>query len=170
MDIAQTLSEVAGGPLGEIIGVYERKKALLIPYLHRIQEEYGFLPRHIMEELSTLLAIPLSEIYGVASFYRQFHFAPRGRVIVRVCTGTACHVRGASALLAAVKEHYKICVGETTQDMGITLETVGCVGCCGLAPVVTINDNVAGEIGSGELIERVADMEKTLQPLGGHRA
>jgi NADH-quinone oxidoreductase subunit E len=160
MNIEDRLLENEIGRVGQLIGKDERNKGLLIPFLHRIQEEHGFLPMEMMERLSAKLTLPLSEIYGVASFYRQFHFSPRGRVIVRVCTGTACHVRGASALLQSLQNRFKIGVGETTPNLSMTLETVGCIGCCGLAPVATVNDNVVGEIGRKKLIQLLRSIEE----------
>jgi NADH:ubiquinone oxidoreductase subunit E len=160
MNIEDRLLENEIGRVGRIISTHERNKGLLIPLLHKIQEEQGFLPKEMMERLSAKLTLPLSEIYGVASFYRQFHFSPRGRVIVRVCTGTACHVRGASALLQSLENRFKIGVGETTPSLSMTLETVGCVGCCGLAPVATVNDNVVGDIDSRKLIHLVRSIEE----------
>ncbi len=135
------------GRVGKVICEHDKKKGLLIPILHRIQEDYGYLPGEALERLSRKLELPLAEIYSVASFYQQFHFSPRGRKIVRVCMGTACHVRGASKVLEVLQERFNVGVGETTEDLAMTLETVGCVGCCGLAPVATVNDEVVGEIG-----------------------
>ncbi len=134
------------GKVGKVICEHDKKKGLLIPILHRIQEDYGYLPGEALERLSKKLDLPLAEIYAVASFYHQFHFSPRGKKIVRVCMGTACHVRGAGKVLEKLQERFKIEVGETTEDLTMTLETVGCVGCCGLAPVVTVNDDVVGEL------------------------
>lgn len=143
------------GPIGKHICEHGKKKALLIPALHRIQEDYGYLPGEILQDISKKLDLPLAEIYSVASFYHQFHFSPRGKKIVRVCMGTACHVRGAAKVLEGLKEEFAIEVGETTEDLALTLETVGCVGCCGLAPVATVNEEVVGEIGSRKLRELI---------------
>jgi NADH-quinone oxidoreductase subunit E len=88
------------------------------------------------------LKLPLSHLYGFTSFYSQFYFKPRGKHIVRVCTGTACHIRGAPAIQVRLEDELGICAGETTEDLVFTLETVNCVGCCALAPVVTVNDRV----------------------------
>ena len=93
----------------------------------------------------------MSDVYSTATFYKQFYFTPRGRKIVRVCTGTACHVRGASAVMDQLKDEFKIDEGETTEDLAMTLETVGCIGCCGLAPVATVNEDIVGEINDKSL-------------------
>ncbi|GMT46681.1 MAG: NADH dehydrogenase subunit E [bacterium] len=148
------------GKIGQVICEHDRKKGLLIPTLHRIQEDYGYLPGETLGRLSKKLGLPLAEIYSVASFYRQFHFTPRGRNIVRVCTGTACHVRGAGEVLDALENRFHIDVGETTEDLAMTLETVGCVGCCGLAPVATVNDEVVGEIGPKKIDELIEMIEE----------
>lgn len=139
------------GSVGQILCEHDRKKGVLIHAFQKIQQDYGYLPEDVLRILSRKLSLPLSEIYSVASFYKQFHFTPRGKKIVRVCTGTACHVRGAKNVLNAIENEFKIKEGETTKDLALTLETVGCVGCCGLAPVITINEEVTGDIGTRKL-------------------
>lgn len=139
------------GPIGSHIAEHDKKKAVLIPALHKIQEEEGYLPGETLQTLAKKLGLPLAEIYSVASFYQQFHFSPRGKKIVRVCMGTACHVRGASHVVNKLKDEFGVQVGETTEDLAMTLETVGCVGCCGLAPVATVNEDIMGEIGPKKL-------------------
>ena len=124
----------------------EKKKGVLIHALHRIQEDNGYLPEDVLRRLSQHLNIPLSEIYSVATFYKMFHFKPRGKKVVKVCLGTACYVRGSKKVLTALETEFNVRNGETTDDRALTLETVGCVGCCGLAPVATINEDVIGEI------------------------
>ncbi len=160
MNIDQLIGEEKGEKVGEVIGERARRKGLLIPLLHRIQGECGHLPREALEVLSERLSLPLAEVYGVASFYRQFHFSPRGRKIVKVCTGTACHVRGAGQVLDSLKDHFNVEVGQTTEDLALTLETVGCVGCCGLAPVATVNEGVVGEIDLARVPEFVKAIEE----------
>jgi len=139
------------GNVGKIICEYDRGKGVLIHAFQKIQHDYGYLPEDVLKTLSKKLSLPLAEIYSVASFYKQFHFSPRGRKVVRVCTGTACHVRGAKHVLNAIEEEFGLKEGETTEDLAMTLETVGCVGCCGLAPVATINEDVVGDIGKKKL-------------------
>jgi NADH:ubiquinone oxidoreductase subunit E len=94
----------------------------------------------------------MSYVYSTATFYKQFYFTPRGRKIVKVCTGTACHVRGAGEVMKQLADEFGVKDGETTEDLSMTLETVGCIGCCGLAPVATINEDIVGEI-NGEKVE-----------------
>ena len=112
----------------------------------------------VLKALARKLDIPLVEVYSTASFYKHFYFKPRGRNVVCVCTGTACHVRGASKVLEKIEESFGIKPGETTPDLSMTLETVGCVGCCGLAPVATVNDEIIGDLNpkkAGEIIKMV---------------
>lgn len=140
------------GRIGEILDEREKKRGILIQALQQIQSALGYLPEESVTQLSQKLKLSMSEIYSVASFYRMFYFKPRGKKIVKVCLGTACYVRGSKKVLNALEQEFNIKNGETTEDLMLTLETVGCVGCCGLAPVTTINENVMGEItGSGKL-------------------
>ncbi len=147
------------GEVGRILCEHDAKKGILIHALQKIQEDNGYLPEDILKRLSKKLDLPFAEIYSVASFYKQFHFTPRGKKVVRVCMGTACYVRGAKIVLTTLEDEFGIKGGETTEDLALTLETVGCVGCCGLAPVATVNKEVVGEIGSKKLNKLI----KTIQ-------
>jgi len=112
----------------------------------------------VLQAISHRLSIPLAEVYGVASFYDQFHFSPRGKTVVKVCMGTACHVKGSSQVLRLLQDHFRVGVGETTPDLSMTLETVSCIGCCGLAPVIAVNTDVMGEVsadGVRQVIDRI---------------
>jgi len=128
--------------LTPILDRYEGRRGVLVSLLQDVQAEFGFLEEKVMSTVAEALKLPLSHLYGVTSFYSQFYFKPRGKHIVRVCTGTACHIRGAPAIQARLEDELGICAGETTADVVFTLETVNCVGCCALAPVVTVNDRV----------------------------
>jgi NADH:ubiquinone oxidoreductase subunit E len=139
------LNEVLG-TVSETLSESQKMRGVLIHAFQQIQEEHNYLPEEELKKLSRNLNIPLSDVYSTATFYKQFYFTPRGRKIVRVCTGTACHVRGADKVMHAIKEEFSINEGETTDDLSMTLETVGCIGCCGLAPVATINEEIVGEI------------------------
>lgn len=160
MDISTIDVDKIMGKVGSILNESDKNKAALIPALHKVQEEEGYLPAEVLEALAERLNIPLSEVYSVASFYAQYHFTPRGKKIVRVCMGTACHVRGASTVTKALENEFKIKEGETTPDLKLTLETVGCIGCCGLAPVATVNEKIMGEIGSEELQELIKEINE----------
>ena len=118
----------------------------LIPLLQQLQDAYGYLPREVLLEVSQRTDIPVSRMYGVATFYEQFHLTPRGRHTVRVCRGTACHVREGHEVIEAFIEELGVDDGETTEDMLFTLETVACLGACALAPVVVIGDMYHGKM------------------------
>lgn len=133
-------------PLWEILKNYAKEEKYLIPILQEAQEEYGYLPEEIMKEIASSLDLSLSQVFGVVTFYTQFHLEPRGKNIIRVCTGTACHVRGGAEVLQALKDELGIDSGETTEDLKYTLETVACIGACGLAPVIMINDDTHGRL------------------------
>lgn len=125
---------------------YEPNPSSLIPLLQKTQENFGYLPREALEEISRYLKVPLSRVYGVATFYAQFRFEPLGKYVIKICHGTACHVNGAVNISQAIKEEVGIEEGKTTEDGLITLERVACLGCCSLAPVIMINDRVYGKL------------------------
>lgn len=123
------------------------QRGVLIAVLQKVQEKVGYLPEEAMKMIAERMSLSLNNVYGVASFYKHFHFKPRGKNVVKVCMGTACHVRGGKAVLTEMEKQLGIKEGETTADLSVTLETVGCVGCCALAPVATINDqDLFGEL------------------------
>lgn len=132
--------------LEEILAKYKGKKGALIPVLQQAQDLYGYLPENVMAGIADGLDLPLSQVYGVATFYSQFHLKPRGKNIVRVCLGTACHVRGATGILESIQKVLKVEKGGTTEDLQFTLEPVACIGACGLAPVIMINDDTHGRL------------------------
>jgi NADH-quinone oxidoreductase subunit E len=118
----------------------------LIPILQKIQKSYGYLPPKVLMEMSDLAGIPASRVYGVATFYEQFHLEPRGRHTIRCCRGTACHVRGGPEITEAIKRCLNIEPGKTSEDMKFTFETVACLGTCFLAPVIMIDDDYYGHL------------------------
>lgn len=130
----------------KIVEPWRDGKGGLIPILQAVQDQMGYLPEEALETISRELKIPSSEIYGVATFYAQFHLSPRGRHVIRVCRGTACHVRGSLKILDRVKETLHVGEHETTDDLRFTLEPVACLGACGLAPVVMIDDTTYGRL------------------------
>lgn len=144
------------GEVGRILDEKQKARGILIHVLHQIQEDNSYLPEDALRKLSRNIGIPLSEIYSVASFYKMFHFKPRGKKVVKVCMGTACYVRGSKKVLGMLENEFGVKTGETTQDLAMTLETVGCVGCCGLAPVSTINEEVVGEIIGEKRLQNLA--------------
>lgn len=128
------------------IAKYTAVKGGLIPLLQEAQDIYGYLPKEVMQQISSGLSIPFSKTFGVVTFYAQFHLKPRGRNIIRVCQGTACHVRGASKVFDGVSKKLGVAKNGTTEDLRYTLETVACLGACGLAPVMMVNDNTHGKL------------------------
>lgn len=132
--------------LARVFEHYRGVKGALIPLLQEAQEIYGYLPGEVMQKISEELKIPFSKTFGVATFYAQFHLQPRGRNIIRVCQGTACHVRGGARVLESVSEKLGVGKNETTEDLRYTLETVACLGACGLAPVMMVNDDTHGRL------------------------
>lgn len=132
----------------------------LIPLLQRIQNAYGYLPKEVLSEASERTAIPVSRMYGVATFYEQFHLEPRGKYTVRCCRGTACHVRDGHEVIATFAAELGVEDGETTEDMVFTLETVACLGACALAPVVVIGDKYHGKMNPRKVKTLISKMKK----------
>ncbi len=132
--------------LKEILLRYKGNKSELIPILQDVQSNYGYLPEDIILEISKFLKMPESEVYGVATFYSQFRFTPIGKKHIMVCKGTACHVQGAPQIIEGIERHLGIKEGEVTLDLEYSLESVGCLGCCALAPCAMVNDEVESKI------------------------
>ncbi len=125
----------------------DRNPARLIPILQAVQAEYRYLPEEILTFIATSLGISPAKVFGVATFYSLFTLKPKGKYVVRICDGTACHVKGAMNLHTAIREKLKLAAGkDTTPDMLFTLETVNCLGACGLAPAMVVNEEVFGQL------------------------
>jgi NADH:ubiquinone oxidoreductase subunit E len=146
-------------PLDDILDRYRDQKGAVIPILQQAQEVFGYLPREVLEHISKKMRIPLSDLYGVATFYSQFYLTRRGKHIIRCCDGTACHVRGAARIIETLESELHINAGETTPDYMYTLEVVYCLGSCGLAPVAVIDDRVVGHLTPPRLLEIVRELE-----------
>lgn len=131
---------------------FNADKENLIMILQAIQRRYNYLPRPTLNYLSTKIGVPFSKIYGVATFYSTFSLEPRGRNIISICLGTACHVRGGERVREKIVESLNISDGETTPDNRFTLESVRCIGCCSLGPVVKINEDMHGRISSDKIV------------------
>ncbi|GAE88231.1 NADH-quinone oxidoreductase subunit NuoE [Acetivibrio straminisolvens] len=132
--------------LQEIIEKYKNTRGALVPVLHEAQEVYGYLPLEVQKKIAEGLNVPLAEVYGVVTFYTQFSLNPKGKYKIQVCMGTACYVKGSGAILEKLKEKLEIDVGGCTGDGKFSLEACRCIGACGLAPVITINDDVYGRL------------------------
>ena len=129
-----------------VLEKYGNQRGALIPILQQVQGLYGYLPRPVLNVISKRLRLPMSKIYGVATFYSQFYLERRGRHVLKICDGTACHVKGTPALLHAVREQYGVEPGQTTKDYELTLEVVYCLGSCALAPVALLDTKVMGQL------------------------
>jgi NADH-quinone oxidoreductase subunit E len=129
-----------------ILAEFDGKQEEIIPILQKVQDAYSYLPEHSVTEIARFTRVPASQVYGIATFYAQFRFTPRGKKHCMVCRGTACHVNGASRILEEVEAALKIKQGETTEDREYSLETVACIGACSLAPAMMINDIVEAKL------------------------
>ncbi|MFA5341664.1 MAG: NADH-quinone oxidoreductase subunit NuoE [Clostridia bacterium] len=132
--------------LQEVLDKHKDTKGALIPVLHEAQEIYGYLPLSVQETVANALGLPLSEVYGVVTFYTQFSLYPKGQYKIQVCLGTACYVKGSSNILDELKKQLGIEVGQCTKDGKFSLDACRCVGACGLAPVMMINEDVYGTL------------------------
>ena len=129
-----------------VIAEHKDQDGAVIPVLHKAQEIYGYLPIEVQEMISEGLDVPLAEIYGIVTFYTQFSLNPKGKYHIGVCLGTACYVKGSGDILDKIKEILGIEVGECTPDGLFSIEATRCIGACGLAPVLTVNDDVYGRL------------------------
>ncbi|MGM0405563.1 MAG: NADH-quinone oxidoreductase subunit NuoE [Thermoplasmatota archaeon] len=132
--------------IDKVLKKYDPKPSNLIPLLQESQENFGYLPRQVMKEIGDYLELPVSKIYGVATFYAQFRFEPLGKHMIKLCHGTACHVKGAESITETIENELNIKTGETTEDGLFTMERVACLGCCSLAPVVMVDGEVYGNL------------------------
>jgi len=143
-----------------ILGNYDGGRENVIPILQDITEEFNWLPPDVLMRVAQVKQIPIEHILRIATFYKAFSLKPRGKNIITVCTGTACHVKGAQRILDRLERELGIATGETTSDMQFTLEAVRCLGCCGLAPVVTVGDDLYGQVNPAKaaaLIDKYSD-------------
>jgi NADH-quinone oxidoreductase subunit E len=130
----------------QVLQKYQHDGSLLVDILQDIQAEIGYLPKEVLKETSKGLDVPMSRVYSVATFFKAFSLQPRGRHLINVCMGTACHVRGAVKVLEKIEQELGIKTGETTTDLKFTLETVNCVGACALGPMVIVGEDYHGEM------------------------
>ena len=150
--------------VNRILDKYNWDEARLIPILQEVQEVYKYLSKDVISYVATSIGVPPAKVYGVATFYAHFSLEPKGKYVIKLCDGTACHVKGSVKIIDALRE--KLGLSEekiTTDDMMFTLETVSCLGACGLAPVMVINEDVHGQVKpeyAVELVDSIIDMEK----------
>jgi NADH:ubiquinone oxidoreductase subunit E len=138
---AATMPQVELENVEPLLEQYESQRTNLIPILQEVQEAYRYLPQEVLRKISQKLRVPLTEVYQVATFYRCFSLVPRGRHVIQVCLGTACHVRGAPRVLDRILRDLKMGAPGTSTDLQFTVETVRCIGCCGLAPVARVDNS-----------------------------
>jgi NADH-quinone oxidoreductase subunit E len=143
--------------LKEVFSHFRGEKDELIPILQETQAQFRYLPAAATQEIARFLHLPEATVYGVSTFYAQFKLTPLGKKVIRVCRGTACHVRGSGKVLAEVEKRLGIKAGETTEDLEYTLETVACIGACALAPTMTIDNETCGKMTPKKVAEVLSD-------------
>lgn len=154
VDVTRTFDKVE-----QILEKYGHKKEMLIKILLEVQKEYRHIPREVVNYIGVALGIPPAKIYGVATFYAQFSLKPKGEYTILVCDGTACHMEGSMNLIKAIEEEVGIKPGEVTQDLKFSLDKVGCLGACALAPAMVINGEVYGHLNA----EKVKEILRSLK-------
>ena len=144
--------------LNEILSSYQGKEDELIPILQQVQQVFGYLPESAMKRIARFLKLPEGTVFGVGTFYAQFKLVPSGRNVIKVCRGTACHVRGGARILREVEKHLGIKPGESSPDLEYSLDTIACFGSCALAPVMVIGNNVYGRMTPAKVREVFANV------------
>ncbi|GAB4338755.1 MAG: NADH-quinone oxidoreductase subunit NuoE [Calditrichia bacterium] len=148
----------------EVKQIYEKypteDPSVIIPLLQDIQAEYGYLPEEELHRVARHTRVPVSRVYGVATFYNQFRLQPLGKMVIRVCRGTACHVKGSFDILQTLENELGIKAGETTKDLKFTIETVACIGACSIAPVIAVNDEFYGGLTVKSLKKLLNELKK----------
>ena len=150
------------GELLKVIAELKGTKGALMPIMQKAQDIYGYLPIEVQKIISDNTGIPLEKIYGVATFYAQFALQPKGKFRISVCLGTACYVKGSADILNKLKERLAIEVGECTEDGKFSLDACRCIGACGLAPVITVNDEVYGRLTEAD-IDNIIDKYEAME-------
>ncbi len=151
----EDLTTLDFAPLDKVLEEYAGQKGAVIPILQHVQDAYGFLPKEVLGEISKRTGIPVSRLIGVATFYAQFRLNRCGKHLIRICDGTACHVRGASKCIETVEKQLGVPAGGTSDDYEYTMEIVYCLGSCGLAPVAVIDDKVYGRLTPNVLVQQL---------------
>lgn len=149
----------------KVLDRYRGERGVLLSILYDINAAYKYLPEDCLRYVSKETQIPLSLIYHIATFYHAFSLTPKGEYVINVCYGTACHIKGAPSIVETLERELKIKVGETTKDLKFTLETVRCLGCCGLAPVMTINENVHGRLEPAQIPEIINNYKNKVEEM-----
>jgi NADH-quinone oxidoreductase subunit E len=145
----------------KILEKYKNVRGALIPVLQMVQAEYGYLPEPVVDLISERLHVSVHEITGVATFYAQFHLKPRGQHIIKVCCGTACHVKGSKRVLEKLSEILEVSTGMTTKDNVFTLEEVACLGACSLAPVMMVDEDIHGKLAPDTVATVIEEIKRS---------
>ncbi len=143
------------GDVDDLISLHSRD---LVGLLQELQRCFGYLPDNVLRRVSKATGVSLARLYGVATFYTSFSLMPRGKTLVRVCTGTACHVANAQRIVEELESHLGVAAGQTTKDMRFTLETAGCLGCCSLAPAMAVDDDIHGRLNKQRAVKVVKEL------------
>jgi NADH:ubiquinone oxidoreductase subunit E len=151
------------GQMNEIFQKYSGQKGALIPILQNAQDIYGYLPQEVLQLIADKMGVSIGKVYGVATFYAQFYLEKRGRHILKLCDGTACHVKGTPLLVTALGDGFRISPGETTEDGKLTVEIVYCLGSCAMAPVTVLDDQVMGRMRPEMMVRKVQKHIKDAQ-------
>jgi NADH-quinone oxidoreductase subunit E len=159
-EVSMTASQpLETAQLEEVLQTYRGQKGAIIPVLQKAQKIYGYLPAEVLQRIARGMRVPISRIYGVATFYSQFYLTRRGRHVIRQCDGTACHVRGSAQIIEKIEKELGIPAGGTTPDYKVTYEVVYCLGSCGLAPVATVDDAAVGKLAPERMAAIVQQLE-----------
>ena len=152
--------ESLAAKLDKLLASFAGEKSELIPILQRVQQEFGYLSEDAMRRIAQFTGVPECTVFGVVTFYAQFKLTPLGKKVIRVCRGTACHIRGSGKVLSEMEKQLGIKAGETTSDMEYTLETIACIGACALAPTMTIDSETYGKMTTKKVVEVLGDRNK----------
>jgi NADH-quinone oxidoreductase subunit E len=147
--------------IDRILRRYRNQKSYLISILHDVQTEYNYLPKESLEKIAEKIGVPLSRVYSTATFFKAFSLEPRGKHLITVCLGTACHVRGAPRIVEEIERILGIKPGETTKDKNFTFETVNCLGCCAIGPIMVVDNKYFGEITTAKIASVLKSYEKS---------
>lgn len=149
-----------GDKIKSLLYKYKGEEGGLITLLQKLQEEEGYLSRARLELVAQEMNLSLAKVMGIVTFYSQFHLVPKGQNIIRVCMGTACHVKGSAGIMDTIQNELGVGTGETTSDGKFSVEAVSCIGACGLAPVITVNHETYGKLSPNEVLELLDDYKK----------
>jgi len=156
MEMTEEKTQQMAEAVQKILSRYPREKRYLLAILQDLQRSYNYLPRPALSQVAEYLQVPLSKVYSLATFYKAFSLVPKGRYTIRVCDGTACHIKGSTVLIDQIRATLGIRPGETSPDGEFSLETVNCLGACAIAPVMLVNEKVHAKVSTAAVAEIIA--------------